>query len=138
MIGILLIMHEPLAQAFMAAAAHTFDRQQDRMEALDVKADQDVLEVCQLASQAISRLDDGSGVLVLTDVPGGTPSNCCRHLNTPEHFAVITGVSLPMLLRAITYRDGDLDTVVEKALSGGKNGAVRLETADHPPVGSRA
>ena len=58
---------------------------------------------------------------------GGTPSNCCHQLNAENRVQVITGVSLPMLLRAITYRQSDLETVIEKALSGGKNGAVRID-----------
>ena len=80
-----------------------------------------------MALDAIGRLDDGSGVLVLTDVLGGTPSNCCHQLGTEHRVQVIAGVSLPMLLRAITYRKSDLETVIERALSGGKNGAVRID-----------
>lgn len=105
MIGILLIMHEPLANAFMATASHMFEGAQDRMEAIDVRADQDLNDVNLLASQAIARLDDGSGVLVLTDVLGGTPSNCCHRLTSHGRIEVIAGVSLPMLLRAINYRE---------------------------------
>ncbi len=128
MIGILLIMHEPLANAFMATASHMFEGKQERFEAIDVKADQDLNDVNQIASEAIARLDDGSGVLVLTDVLGGTPSNCCHRLTTHGRVEVIAGVSLPMLLRAITYRENDLETVIEKALSGGKSGAVRMDS----------
>lgn len=127
MIGILLIMHEPLANAFMATTAHMFEGVQERIEAIDVHADQDPEDIECTASRAIARLDDGSGVLVLTDVLGGTPSNCCHRLVMPGRVEVIAGVSLPMLLRAITYRREDLKTVVEKALSGGKSGAVRVD-----------
>lgn len=130
MIGILLIMHEPLANAFMATASHMFEGAQERIEAIDVHADQDIEDIGRMASQAIARLDDGSGVLVLTDVLGGTPSNCCHRLAAPGRIEVIAGVSLPMLLRAITYRREDLETVVEKALSGGKSGAVRMDNGD--------
>lgn len=121
-------MHEPLANAFMATASHMFEGRQERIEAIDVKADQDLNDVNQMASQAIARLDDGSGVLVLTDVLGGTPSNCCHRLTTRGRIEVIAGVSLPMLLRAITYRQNNLEMVVEKALSGGKSGAVRVDS----------
>ena len=126
MIGILLIMHDPLAHAFMATAAHMLEGKQERIEAIDVRADQDLNDIDRLASQAVARLDDGSGVLVLTDMLGGTPSNCCHRLTTLGRVEVIAGVSLPMLLRAITYRENNLETVIEKALSGGKSGAVRI------------
>ncbi len=111
----------------MTTATHLFDGEQERIEAIDVKADQDLNDVNIVASQAIARLDNGSGVLVLTDVFGGTPSNCCHRLTVQGRVEVVTGVSLPMLLRAITYRKNDLETVIEKALSGGKTGAIRID-----------
>jgi len=97
------------------------------MEAIDVRADQDTNEVNQLAREAVARLDDGSGVLVITDVMGGTPSNCTLKLCAPGHVEVIAGISLPMLLRALTYRNDTIDVVVEMALAGGQGGAVRVD-----------
>ena len=127
MVGILLLTHAPLGQAFIEAASHVFRGRPERLEAVDVRADQDPVEVKWLAKAAIARLDDGSGVLVITDVMGGTPSNCTLSLCQPGHVEVIAGISLPMLLRAITYRNDTLDVVVEMALSGGQNGAVRVD-----------
>ena len=83
--------------------------------------------MCRIASEAIARIDDGSGVLVITDVMGGTPSNCTIRLSSPGHVEVIAGISLPMLLRAITYRNDTLDVVVEMALAGGQGGAVKVD-----------
>ncbi|MES2832004.1 MAG: PTS fructose transporter subunit IIA [Pseudomonadota bacterium] len=127
MVGILLLTHAPLGQAFIEAAAHVFRGRPDRLDAIDVRADQDPAEVKWLAKAAIARLDDGTGVLVITDVMGGTPSNCTLSLCHPGQVEVIAGISLPMLLRAITYRSDTLDVVVEMALSGGQNGAVRVD-----------
>lgn len=127
MIGILLLTHAPLGNAFIEAASHVFRGRPERLEAIDVCADQDPAEVNNVAKEAISRLDDGSGVLVITDVMGGTPSNCTRRLSDPGHIEVIAGISLPMLLRALTYRNDTLDVVVEMALAGGQSGAVRVD-----------
>ena len=127
MIGILLVTHAPLGQAFVAACAHVFRGPTERFEAIDVTPDQDLAEVQALASEAIKRLDDGSGVLVITDVQGGTPSNCCNKLAEPGQVQVIAGISLPMLLRAITYRRDTLDVIVEMALAGAQSGAVRVD-----------
>jgi len=127
MIGILLLTHAPLGQAFIAAATHVFRNRPERLEAIDVHADQDPNEVKRIARLALERLDDGSGVLVITDVMGGTPSNCTIQLSEPGHVEVIAGISLPMLLRAITYRNDTLDVVVEMALAGGQSGAVRVD-----------
>lgn len=127
MIGILLLTHAPLGQAFIDAATHVFRARPERLEAIDVVADQDPAEVRRIAAQAIERLNDGSGVLVITDVMGGTPSNCTIQLSQPGRIEVIAGISLPMLLRAITYRSDTLDVVVEMALAGGQSGAVRVD-----------
>jgi PTS system mannose-specific IIA component len=127
MIGILLMTHAPLGNAFIEAATHVFRARPERVEAIDVSADQDTAEVRRMAQEAITRIDDGSGVLVITDVMGGTPSNCTLPLCVPGHVEVIAGISLPMLLRALTYRKDTLDVVVEMALAGGQSGAVRVD-----------
>ena len=127
MVGILLLTHAPLGQAFIAAATHVFRGVPVQTEAIDVLADQDPEEIKKLAQQAIARINDGSGVLVITDVMGGTPSNCTLQLCVPGEIEVIAGISLPMLLRAITYRYNTLDVALEMALSGGQNGACRVD-----------
>jgi len=127
MVGILLMTHAPLGQAFISAVAHVFRGPTERFEAIDVTADQDLSQVNCLAKEAITRLDEGDGVLVITDIKGGTPSNCCNSLHDAGHVEVIAGISLPMLLRAITYRRDTLDVVVEMALAGAQNGAVRVD-----------
>ena len=127
MIGILLITHAPLAAAFLTAASHVFRAQPAQMEAIDVRADQEPGEVQRLAKEAITRLDDGSGVIVLTDVMGGTPSNCTARLLSPGRVEIVAGISMPMLLRTLTYRNDTLDVVVEMAVAGGQSGAVRID-----------
>jgi PTS system mannose-specific IIA component len=119
--------HAPLGQAFLAACAHVFRGPTEQLEAIDVIADQDLGEVQRLAAAAIKRLDEGDGVLVITDVKGGTPANCCNRLADAGRVEVIAGISLPMLLRAITYRRDTLDVVVEMALAGAQSGAVRVD-----------
>jgi PTS system mannose-specific IIA component len=119
--------HAPLGQAFIAACNHVFRGPTEHLEAIDVTADQDLGEVQGLAAAAIKRLDDGEGVLVITDVKGGTPANCCNVLADAGRVEVIAGISLPMLLRAITYRRDTLDVVVEMALAGAQSGAVRVD-----------
>lgn len=119
--------HAPLGQAFIAACAHVFRGPTERLEAIDVVADQDLTEVQGLAAAAIARLDEGDGVLVITDIKGGTPANCCNKLADAGRVEVIAGISLPMLLRAITYRRDTLDVVVEMALAGAQSGAVRVD-----------
>lgn len=126
MVGILLITHAPLGRAFIEAVTHVYKDPPQRVEALDVVADQDPVEVLSMASDAIKRINDGSGVLVLTDVLGATPANCTQSLCVPGEIEVIAGVSLPMLLRAISYRNITLETLTEMALTGGQKGVCRV------------
>ena len=126
MVGILLLTHAPLGHAFVEAASHVFQVQPDRLEAIDLWANQEPHEVRRLAQEAIARLDSGDGVLVMTDVIGGTPCNCTMSLCEPDHVEVIAGISLPMLLRALSYRHEVLSRVAERAIAGAQTGAVRL------------
>ena len=130
MVGILLLTHAPLGQAFIAAATHVFRSPPAQVEALDVIADQDPEEVRRLACNAIARVNDGAGVLVITDMMGGTPSNCTLPLCVPGEVEVIAGISLPMLLRAISYRHNTLDVTVEMALAGGQSGVCRIDNRE--------
>lgn len=127
MVGILLLTHAPLGAAFIAAAAHVFRSMPERLEAIDVRPDQDTAEIGNLARAALARLDAGQGVLVITDITGGTPANCASPLTQPNLVQVIAGLSLPMLLRALTYRHDVLDVVADMALAGGQNGAVTID-----------
>ncbi len=124
MIGLLLVTHAPLGSAFIAAATHVFRAQPEYLEAIDVVADQDVNLIHQSVKQAIARLDQGAGVLIMSDIMGATPSNSCLKMGHSGRVEVISGLSLPMLLRALTYRHDALDVTMKMALAGAQNGAV--------------
>jgi PTS system ascorbate-specific IIA component len=79
-----------------------------------------------MAQDHIRFIDRGAGVLVLTDIYGATPSNVAAQLLRPGRVEGIAGVNLPMLIRALTYREEALETVLAKALSGGTDGVVRM------------
>ena len=68
-------------------------------------------------------------MLVLTDMIGATPSNIAVRLASPGKVEVVGGVSLPMLIRALTYRAQPLAEVVDKAISGGREGVMHLSEA---------
>ncbi|MBS1173513.1 MAG: fructose transporter subunit, partial [Proteobacteria bacterium] len=72
-------------------------------------------------------VDTGEGVLLLTDVFGATPSNIACKLTIPGRIESISGVNLPMLLRALTYRDKDMQTLITRAVSGGRDGVLYLK-----------
>ena len=83
-------------------------------------------EIIPVAEDLIRFLDQGQGVLVMTDIYGATPSNIASRLLVPGRVEGIAGVNLPMLIRALTYRAEPLETVVAKAVSGGTEGVTRM------------
>ena len=130
MIGIVLIAHAPLASALAAGAQHVYscapERAQVQVQVYDVQADEDVTAALVHARDLVAAADTGNGVLVLTDVFGATPGNVATQLVDPGRVAVVAGANLPMLLRAMCYRDGRLADTVDKALAGGTQGVVQV------------
>lgn len=130
MVGILLIAHAPLAAALAAAAAHVYacapERAGAQLRLLDVQPDADPAATVAQARLLLREIDTGSGVLVLTDAFGASPGNIATQLAEPGRVAVIAGVNLPMLLRALCYRDGSLSETAEKALAGGNQGVMQI------------
>jgi len=98
MIGLVLVTHGRLASEFVTAMEHVVGPQQ-RIEAICIGPDDDMEGRREDISRAICAVDDGSGVIILTDLFGGTPSNLAISLMKSEKIEVIAGVNLPMLIR---------------------------------------
>lgn len=128
MIGILIITHAPLGQAFLATLQHVYKRTPEAVIALDVQADEDINAVAERANQAVAQLNNGDGVLVVTDMCGATPANCAvRLIDSQQQTELVYGVSLPTLLRAINYRHLPLAELAQKAIEGGQRGLFSHE-----------
>ncbi len=126
MIGILIITHGTLGESLVHCASHVLNKRPPRLKQLGVTAQDDPALLLPQARALAKELDDGSGVLILSDMYGGTPSNLASKLVVPGKIEAVAGVSLPMLIRVLTYRDRDLQTIVTKAISGGCEGVVRV------------
>lgn len=98
---------------------------------MDVIDDMPCEALLEQALHRLETLDQGEGVLVLTDLYGSTPANVAvALLGEYGRLRVIAGVNLPMLLRALNYASSDLDTVAEKALQGGRGGVLLCSQLD--------
>ena len=128
MIGILLITHGTLGESLIHCASHVLNKRPPRLRQLGVTAQDDPLLLLPHARALLKELDDGSGVLILSDMYGGSPSNIAAKLLVPGKIEGVAGVNLPMLIRVLTYRDRSLPTIVTKAVSGGCDGVVRMPT----------
>lgn len=128
MIGILLITHAPIGQAFIDASSHVYGQVPDKLLAIDVQADEPMDAVNARACDLIPTLDDGDGVLVFSDLYGASPCNCASTLSEPGKVEVVTGVSLPLLVRALNYRNLPLYALTERLVAGAAQGVVRISS----------
>jgi PTS system ascorbate-specific IIA component len=138
MIGILLLTHGTLGESLIHTAIHVLNKRPQRLRQLGVTAQDDPALLLPQAQAMLRELNDGSGVLILTDMFGGSPSNVASKLVVPGKVEAVAGVNLPMLIRALTYREKSLDVIVTKAVSGGCEGVVRVPmyALQHAAAGS--
>ncbi len=123
--GILLITHPGIGASLLAVATTLLRTLPLRAEAFEVPFDADLDAALPLASAALRRVDDGDGVLVLTDLYGASPSNLAgrlARLGTPVRR--VSALSLPMLLRVMNYPEQGLDQLPATAAAGARNGVI--------------
>ncbi len=104
MIGLVLVTHGRLAEEFRAALEHVVGAQ-ERLETLCIGPEDDMERRRADIIDAIDRVDEGDGVIVLTDMFGGTPSNLAISAMEPGRVDVIAGVNLPMLVKLASVRN---------------------------------
>jgi PTS system mannose-specific IIA component len=126
MIGILLITHGTFGEALIQNVCHVLNKRPPLIAQLGVAAQDDPLDVLPLAKLLLNEVDGGKGVLVMTDIYGASPANLVLKLLEPGRVEGVAGVSLPMLLRAITYRSKGMETMMAKAISGGRDGVMNM------------
>ena len=135
MTGIVIVAHTPIASAMLSFAEHTFGAIPERIRAVDIPPHENTKESFDRVLEAAKGVNSGNGVLILTDVMGATPANVASKLEAagaipglPSPIVVLAGLNLPMLMRCISHRGEDLESVAQKAVQGGQNGVLRLGT----------
>ena len=124
MSGVLLITHGNIGQDMLDTVSAILGGCPLDTLAIGVASDCDPDAVYATASQSCASLDDGQGVLVLTDLYGSTPSNIANRLLDAHNVIVVSGINMPMLLRIMNYPDRDLEVLADFAASGARNGIV--------------
>ncbi len=122
-VGVLIVAHDQLGHALLDTAVHTIGRAPLAAEVLPVTRDVDPDLLVAKGEEMVQRLNSGAGVLVLTDMYGSTPGNVACRLQRND-VQVVAGVNLPMLFRVFNYPNLDLQSLVEKAVSGGSAGVL--------------
>jgi len=123
--GILIIAHAPLASALRQCVLHVFPDSASGVAAFDVQPNMPPEESLAQA-RALMRQLDMPCTLVVTDVFGATPCNVAQKLVDGVRSKLITGVSLPMLLRTVSYRHESLDALISRAMVGATQGVIQV------------
>lgn len=120
MIGLVLVTHGRLAEEFRNAVEHVVGPQEN-FETVSIGPDDDMEQRRADIVEAVARVDHGIGVIVLTDMFGGTPSNLAISVMEAGRIEVIAGMNLPMLIKLSSVRKGgDLPTALEEAQVAGR------------------
>ena len=126
MIGILIIAHGTMGESLIHCASHVMGKRPLYLRQLGVTIHDDPDAILPQGRDLVRFLDQGQGVLVMTDIFGATPSNIACKLLEPGRVEGVSGVNLPMLIKALTYREKTMEILIDKAQSGAVEGVIRM------------
>jgi PTS system ascorbate-specific IIA component len=126
-VGLLMVTHGSIGQSLHDTAVTVIGSSPLRTRVVSVGFGHDLEKTIAQLGDTITELDTGSGVLVLTDMYGATPSNVICQLHD-TNLAIVSGLNLPMLIRIMNYPTLSLNELVEKAISGGREGIMYYQT----------
>jgi mannose PTS system EIIA component len=127
MIGILLITHGELGKSLIECATHVLGDKPKFLDFLTIENDCSHDTLYKEISEKINLLDQGKGVLILTDIFGATPCNIITKIIKPGKVNAIAGVNLSMLIRSISYRSESFDALIAKAIEGALDGIIHIQ-----------
>ena len=117
----------------LSFAEHVYGSIPEHIQAVDIPAHEDAKVSFERVLAAAKAVETHGELLVLTDVMGATPANVASRLMSQQSSAgmnlkvhILAGLNLPMLMRAVSYKDDALDALAQKTLQGGQNGILRL------------
>ncbi len=128
MISILLITHGELGKSLIECATHVLGDKPLFLESLSIENDCTHESMFRQISERINLLDQGDGVLILTDIFGATPCNIITKIIKPGKVSAIAGVNLSMLIRTINYRNEPFDSLISKAIQGAQDGIIHIQS----------
>lgn len=105
MIGILIVSHRQLGDALIDCVEFILEEKPEALAAISIDLRENAAELRTKIEKGIKQVGNGKGVLIMTDMFGGTPSNLSYAFLEEGHIEVISGVNLPMVIKAISMRD---------------------------------
>ncbi len=119
-VALFFISHEGIASNLLNIGEAIIQKQSSNLSWLEVPMDAPVSAMLQAAEDKLQQLDTANGVIFITDIYGSTPSNIAQQLAKKYQAHLISGVNLPMVIRLLNYRDSSEETLLQKALDGGR------------------
>jgi len=124
-VGVLLVSHNNIGTELINTARQMLSCCPLPTKVLSIATMDSPEEIRLELDDDLKNLDQGHGILILTDMFGSTPSNIACAVSDRDDIRVVSGLNLPMLVRVLNYPALDLDELEHKALSGGQEGVVR-------------
>jgi PTS system ascorbate-specific IIA component len=124
-VGILLVSHNNIGTELINTAKQMLSCCPLPTKVLSIEAMDSPEAIRAMLDEDLKGLDQGHGILILTDMFGSTPSNIACAVSDREDIRVVSGLNLPMLIRVLNYPALELDELEHKAISGGQEGVVR-------------
>ena len=128
-VGILLITHYGLGESLIQIATHIMSEKPKNIEFLSVTEESKFESLVATGNNLLRALDNGKGVVLLTDLFGATPFNVTKKIAIKKKVTVVSGVNLPMLLKALTYRTLPLDALTNKITLEESLGVAKIITS---------
>lgn len=127
-IGLITITNNHIGEQLADTAEEILGSPPFAVRHFTVRADDDPADVERAIIESVDAVDNGAGVLLVTDLYGSTPCNIARRIAPSHHVRVLSGVNLPMMLRIYSHYRLDLDVLAHKAAEGARIGVVECDT----------
>lgn len=131
-VGVLLITHDDIGTSLLESLQQMLGTLPLKVKVLPIRHESEPITFCYHVEKLFLSLNEGHGVLVLTDLFGATPCNIACSLVNNYRVRIVCGVNLPMLVKIMNYPSADLDTLANKALSGGCQGILDVNSVLNP------
>jgi len=124
-VGILLVSHNQIGTELINTARQMLSCSPLPTKVISIALHDNPDQIRRQLNEELLGLDQGNGILIMTDMFGSTPSNIACTVSDRDDVRVISGLNLPMLIRVLNYPNLSLDELEQKALSGGQEGIAR-------------
>ena len=129
MVGIVIVTHGHLAEHFIKTSEMIMGKQENLIP-VNLMPEDGLVDLRQKVLLAVEKVRTPRGVLILTDIFGGSPTNASTHLTLSNNVKVVTGINLPMLLEVLTNRKRTLEEIVQTAYKAGSKG-INIVQVEH-------